>query len=160
MTSLRRLIGAAALIAATVAFTAPSAQADTLDRHRKAAEPQLCESDDGLPDVTVTRFPYVMELEESNDYPGGVRTCNFAGKRTIVYMCDGSTDDPPPVLNVISNVDRGRRSLHRTVCDGRYHTIQAWDSYKDRDGAVAGPYHLHWHLPDSGGWDSAYLEIK
>ena len=157
MISLRRLVGAAVLIAATATFPFTGAQAAT---HREASEPLLCESDDGLPDVEVKEFPYVIRLEESGNYPDGVRTCNFSGKRTIVYMCDGSPDNPPPVLNVISNVDRGRRALHRAVCDGKYHTIEARDSYKDRNAPVEGPYHAHWHLSEASRWNSAYLEIK
>lgn len=147
------------VIATTAAaFTMTTAQADTTTL--AGAQPQLCEVDDGRPDVTVTSFPYVMVLEESQEYPSGVRSCNYSGERPIVYMCDGDTSALPPVLNVISNVDRGRRSLHRTVCDGNRHSIAPADAYRDNDDEFSGPYHLHWHLSDASGWDSAYLEVR
>ncbi len=128
------------------AVTMVGAHADT-----GRPEPRLCESNADV----VTRFPYVMYLDDSDAYPNGPRSCSYEGKRRIVYQCNGDRDAPATYLHVIDHSLEERRVI-RASCDDQRHLADTVVAYGDS----SGPYHIHWHIPDFGGWDSAYLEIS
>lgn len=143
----RSIAAAAAIVFVGLsAVIMAGAQAEPTD-----PEPQLC--NDRV--VTVTNLPYIMRLDDSDTYPDGPRSCDYHGKHRIVYQCNGDPNEPVTYLHVIDN-SREERRLIEARCDGQRRVADTDSAY----GNSSGPYHVHWHIPALGGWESAYLEIS
>ena len=115
-------------------------------------EPTLCEYGDGA----VAKFPYVMHLRDSDEYPDGARTCAYWGKRKVNYSCRTSDPDARRTfIHVVANNTRERHIIP-IRCDGKLHSLDFNKMY----GNTNSPnYHLHWQY-ENGHWDRAYLAIS